>query len=237
MDKSSLASSALRRDNGGMTPILYCHPDSGFSYKVALALALFGIDFEQRHIAIWKPRHERSREFQSVSVHGEVPVLVIDGHALCQSNAILDFLARREGRLDGHDEASRLRVREWLSWEANRISLNVSHARFGRRWGDYHPEVLAWYDRRSREDLDRMELQFAATPFLAGGDPTIADVACCGYLFFLDEGRDGDGIAWAREAGIELHRWPRVQAWLGRMAGLPGFRTPQHLFAGHQAIY
>lgn len=218
-----------------MQPILYCHSDSGYSYKVALALALLDIDFEQRHIAIWKPREERSQEFRSVATHGEVPVLLIDGHVLCQSNAILDHLARREQRLDGSDETQRLRVREWLSWEANRISLNLAHSRFGRRWADYPPEVLAWYDRRSRADLDRMEQAFAATPFLAGEQPTMADVACCGYLFFLEEGRDGqgDGVHWARIAGIDLARWPRVREWRERMAALPGFATPQALFAGH----
>jgi len=213
-----------------MTPILYCHPDSGFSYKVALALSLLGIGFEQRHIAIWKPREERSDEFRAVSAHGEVPVLLIDGHALCQSNAILDYLARREGRLDGDGEAARLRVREWLSWEANRISLNVSHSRFGRRWGDYHAQVLAWYDRRSHDDLDRMERQFAQSPFLVGDAPTIADVACCGYLFYTDE-------AWAQSAGIDFERWPQVRGWLGRVAQLHGFLTPQTVFAGHEARY
>ena len=222
-----------------MTPILYCHSDSGYSYKVGLALSLLGIGFEQRHIAIWKPRHERSREFRSISAHGEVPVLLIDGHVLCQSNAILDYLARRERRLDGGNESEQLRVREWLSWEANRISLDLAHSRFGRRWGAYHPEVLAWYDQRSRDDLDRMELQFAATPFLAGDVPTIADVACCGYLFFTGEGVDGegDGIAWADGAGIDLTRWPRVHDWLCRVVELPGFQGPQQLFAGHEAIY
>ena len=213
-------------------PILYCHPESGYSYKVGLALALLGIASEQRHIALWKPRDQRSREFQAVSAHGEVPVLLIDGQVLCQSNAILDYLARREGRLDGTDEVGRLRVREWLSWEANRISLNVAHARFGRHWGDYHPQVLAWYDRRSREDLDRMEAEFARTPFLAGDHATVADVACCGYLFFLDEGRDR-GNAWADAAGLDLARWPRVAGWRARMAALPGFLPPQQLFGGH----
>ena len=236
---SSLAPPATRQHNARMTRILYCHPDSGYSYKVGLALSLLGIDFEQRHIAIWKPRHERSREFQSISAHGEVPVLLIDGHVLCQSNAILDYLARREHRFDGGSESEQLRVREWLSWEANRISLNLAHSRFGRRWGAYHPEVLEWYDQRSRDDLDRMDLQFRATPFLAGNVPTIADAACCGYLFFTGEGigGEGDGAAWADAAGIDLARWPRVHDWLGRMAELPGFRTPQQLFAGHEAVY
>lgn len=222
------------------TPILYCHPDSGYSYKVALALVLLGIGFEQRHIALWKPRNQRSQEFQSVSTYGEVPVLRIDGHVLCQSNAILDYLARRERRLDGGDEAGRLRVNEWLSWEANRISLNLAHSRFGRRWGGYHPEVLAWYDRRSHHDLDRMEQRFAESPFLAGDTPSIADVACCGYLFFPGEGREiatPDGIPWADAAGIDMTRWPEVQGWLARMAGQPGFEPPQTLFAGYEAIY
>jgi glutathione S-transferase len=219
-----------------MRPILYCHSDSGYSYKVALALSLLDIDFEQRHIAIWKPREERSPEFRSLAAHGEVPVLLIDDHVLCQSNAILDYLARREQRLDGSDESQRLRVREWLSWEANRVSLNVALSRFGRRWGDYHPEVLDWYDRRSRDDLERMEQAFAQTPFLAGEQPTIADVACCGYLFFLDEGVNGqgDGVRWAEAGGIDLRHWPQVREWRGRMTALPGFAMPQTLFAGHE---
>jgi glutathione S-transferase len=226
-----------RSSRAAVISILYCHPDSGYSYKVALALTLLGIDFEQRHIAIWKSREERSQEFRTVAAHGEVPVLLIDGHVLCQSNAILDYLARREQRLDGVDEAQRLRVREWLSWEANRISLNLAHSRFGRRWGDYHSEVLAWYDRRSRDDLDRMEQAFVEAPFLAGDRATVADVACCGYLFFLDEGREGqgDGVHWAGAASIDLARWPRVREWRERMAALPGFATPQTLFAGHDA--
>jgi glutathione S-transferase len=218
-----------------LTPILYCHPDSGFSYKVALALSLLGIEFEQRHIAIWKPREERSQEFRAVSAHGEVPVVLIDGHILCQSNAILDYLARREHRFDGRNQAEQLLVREWLSWEANRISLNVSHARFGRRWGHYHPEVLAWYDRRSRADLDRMQQRFALSPFVAGEIPTIADIACCGYLFFT--GEIDEGKSWAAAAGIDLARWPHVNDWLHRMAALPGFRAPQDLFAGYDPRY
>jgi glutathione S-transferase len=139
--------------------------------------------------------------------------------------------------LDDDDEVGQLRVREWLSWEANRISLNLSHPRFGRRWGDYHPEVLAWYDRRAHDDLDRMEGELTSQPYLASRYPTIADVACCGYLYFIDEGRDGEtaGVAWADAAGIDLTRWPRVRAWLQRMAGLRGFQAPQRLSAGHEA--
>ncbi|MGJ7903709.1 glutathione S-transferase family protein [Lysobacter sp. 1R34A] len=217
-----------------MPPILYCHPDSGFSYKVALALRLLGIEFEQRHVDIRRPREQRSQEFRGLAAHGEVPVLRIDGLVLCQSNVILDYLATRGGALDGDTVEQRLRVREWLSWEANRVSLNVAHSRYGRQFGHYDPAVLAWYDRRSLADLDRLQAQLSATPWLAGEAPTIADVACSGYLFFTVE-------PWAEAAGFAMgswpERWPAVQAWLDRLMALPGAQTPQALFAGHAIAY
>ncbi|EEF93601.1 hypothetical protein CATMIT_01767, partial [Catenibacterium mitsuokai DSM 15897] len=43
-----------------MTAILYCHPDSGFSYKVALALDLLGVEYEQRQVNIRIAREQRS---------------------------------------------------------------------------------------------------------------------------------------------------------------------------------
>lgn len=104
-------------------PILYCHHESGHSYKVALALSLIGVAFEQRPVDLNLPRAQRDADFVAASLFGEVPVLVFDdGLAVSQSNAILDTIARRYGRLDGRDEREQVRVREWLSWEANRLA-------------------------------------------------------------------------------------------------------------------
>ncbi|MEH6416044.1 glutathione S-transferase family protein [Pseudomonas sp. CGJS7] len=223
-----------------MTPILYCHPDSGFSYKAALALNLLGIEFEQRHVNIRIPRDQRSQAFRDVAVHGEVPVLLIDGLTLCQSNVILDYLATRQDaaggprRLDGADLQQRLHVREWLSWEANRVSLNLAHSRYGRQFGNYDPALLAWYDRRSLADLDRLQAQLSLTPWLAGDAPTIADVACMGYLCFTVE-------PWAEAAGLAMgewaQRWPALKDWYDRVLALPGARSAQAMFAGHELRY
>jgi glutathione S-transferase len=223
-----------------MTAILYCHPDSGFSYKVALALDLLGVDYEQRQVDIRIAREQRSAEFRAVAAHGEVPVLLIDGLNLCQSNVILDYLATRQDaaggprRFDGAELAQRLHVREWLSWEANRVSLNLAHARYGRQFGAYDPALLAWYDRRSRADLDRLQAQLAQTPWLAGDAPTIADVACMGYLCFTVE-------PWAEAAGVAhadwAQRWPALKAWYDRLLALPGARSAQAAFAGREIRY
>ena len=114
-----------------MAPILYINRESGHSYKVALALRLMGIGYEQRPVDLNLPRAQRSEDFREASLFGEVPVFVDeDGLAVCQSNAILDHVARRYGKLDGHTPALRTRVREWLSWEANRIAMSLPHLRF-----------------------------------------------------------------------------------------------------------
>jgi len=202
------------------TPILYAHPASGFSYKPALAMGLMHLPYELRVVDIRRPRQERPAEFRDISTFGEVPVLLIDGLAISQSNVILEYLARRESRLHEGDESQRIRVREWLSWEANRIGLNLAHARAARTNGGYDPAVRAWYDGRTRADLDHLDAVLAKRNFLVGDLVTIADIACVGYLY------------WADQAEIDIAHWPSVQAWLGRIAGLQGFRLPAAVFSG-----
>ena len=199
-------------------PILYCNHESGHSYKVALALSLIGVPFEQRPVDLNLPRRQRAADFRNVALFGEVPVLVFDdGLAVCQSNAILDTLARRYGRLDGQTEAACVRVREWLSWEANRIAMSLPHLRFSRRFTPAGPALEAWFSERMRADLDCLDAALTTSPFLVGDVPTIADVSCCGYMF------------WADQAGVDLGAWPRVQAWLARVRALPGWRAPYDL--------
>ena len=198
-----------------MQPILYCHRESGHSYKVALALTLIGVPFEQRPVDLNLPRAERPDDFRRASMFGEVPALVDeDGLAVCQSNAILDHLARRHRALDGATPAAKTRVREWLAWEANRIAMSLPHLRFSRRFTPAGDALEAYWTHRMHADLDRLDLALGVEPFLVGAAPTIADVSSCGYLY------------WAHEAGLDLAAWPAVQAWLGRISEIPGWRAP-----------
>ena len=206
-------------------PILYCHHESGHSYKVALALSLMGVAFEQRPVDLNAPREGRRPDFVSASLFGEVPVLVFDdGLAVCQSNAILDTLARRCGRLDGRDERAQVRVREWLSWEANRLAMSLPHLRFSRRFTPAGPALEAWFTERMHADLARLDGALANGGFLVGSAPTIADVSCCGYLF------------WADQADVDIGQWPHVSAWLDRMRAQPGWHSPYDLLHAQYPI-
>jgi glutathione S-transferase len=201
-----------------MQPILYLHRESGHSYKVALALTLIGVGFEPRAIDLNLPRDARPDDFRRASLFGEVPTFVADeGLAITQSNAILDHIARRYAALDGRTPAEKTRVREWLAWEANRIAMSLPHLRFSRCFTPAGDVLEAYWTARMHADLDRLDEALAASPFLVGDAPTIADVACCGYLF------------WADQAGVDLAAWPQVDAWLSRIRSLPRWQAPYDL--------
>ena len=62
----------------------------------------------------------------------------------------------------------------------------------------------------------------ASRSFAVLDRPTIADVSMCGYLFWADE----IGVDWSAN-------FPNIQAWLDRIAALPGWVHPYELMPGH----
>ncbi|MCO5094552.1 MAG: glutathione S-transferase family protein [Xanthomonadaceae bacterium] len=202
------------------TPLLYAAPLSGYSYKVVLTLRLLGMEYALRVVDLSVPRALRPAEFRAVARFDEVPVLLIDGLALCQSNAILEYLARRQSALHEGDESQRLKVREWLAWECERIGLNLAHACAARHFG-HHPEAVAsWYQARAVEDFSRLAQALADRHFLVGDAPTIADIACFAWQ------------PYAKALGLFVPLPPAVEAWQKRIRALPGFVAPTDAFAG-----
>jgi len=194
--------------------VLYGNRESGHSYKVRLALSLLGLPHEYRPVDLQLDRADRPAEFRAASRFGEVPVLVVDGEPMVQSNAILMHLARTTGRLRGECDPDR--TVEWLFWEANRITFSVSNLRYARRFAqDTPPEVIAWLEARARADLDRLDEEFRGKDgFLLGSTISIADIACSSYLF------------WPEQTGLDYSAWTHVTAWLDRIRAVPGWAHP-----------
>lgn len=195
--------------------VLYGAKESGHSYKVRLAMLLGGLGHEYQRIDLSVPREQRPEPFRSLAAFGEVPVLVDGGEILVQSNACLLHLAEKYGIYGWEDDRERHLVTRWLFWEANRIGRSYPNLRWYRLFdtsGD--PGLVDWFARTSEADLDRMEVELSTRPFLLG-HLTIADLALAGYLLY------GDDI------GLDMARWPGVQAWLDRIRMLPGWRHPR----------
>lgn len=201
-----------------MDLLLYGNRESGHSYKVRLALTLMQAPHEYRPVDLNLPRDRRPADFRAVSKFGEVPVLVDRGQAYVQSDAILLHLAQREHKFYGRDALDHDQVREWLFWEANRIGISVPNLRFALRFvPDTKKDVLDWLRQRALADLGRLDGEFAQRRFLLGDFPTVADIACCGYLFWLDQ------------AQLDPADWPHVARWLDDIRALPGWQHPYDL--------
>jgi glutathione S-transferase len=197
--------------------VLYGNRESGHSYKVKLALSILGLEHEYRSVDLAIERCNRPPDFREVSRYGEVPVLVSDGEPLVQSNAILMHLARTTGRLRGECDPDR--TVEWLFWEANRIGFSVANLRFARCFThDTPPDVLKWLEARARSDLDRLDEEFRGKDgFLLGSTISVADIACCGYLF------------WPEQTGLDYAEWKHVSSWLDRVRTVEGWAHPYSL--------
>ncbi|XP_017074600.2 probable maleylacetoacetate isomerase 1 [Drosophila eugracilis] len=114
---SSSGSTALSRNiSTNSKPILYSFWASSCSWRVRIALAIKGIDYEVKPTSLVKTdnKHVYTDEFRKVNPMQKVPALEIDGHTLCDSVAIMHYLdeTRPEVPLLPQDSVKRAKVRE-----------------------------------------------------------------------------------------------------------------------------
>ncbi|TGZ59180.1 hypothetical protein CRM22_009229 [Opisthorchis felineus] len=87
-------------ESGMSKPILYSCYRSSASYRVRIALALKGIDYEYRPINMFaEPGEQFSEEFRKVNPKCELPALQIDGLTLTQSLPIIEYLEETRGQV------------------------------------------------------------------------------------------------------------------------------------------
>lgn len=198
---------------------LYGSCESGHSYKVQLMLNVAGVPHSYEEIDLRLARAERPEPFRSLAKYGEVPLLVHDGRPYVQSNAILLHLAAHLQAWGGETPERLERVREWLFWEANRVGMSMAHLRYGQKFDDegaYAGTVLPWFRRRFDADMLRLEEELAdGRAFLLDDTASAADFSLCGYMY------------WPEQAQVAYPA--RVQAWLDRIAALPGWRHPYRM--------
>ena len=197
---------------------LYGNRESGHSYKVALALKLLDLPFTLEAVDMAKPHELRSEGFRTHARFRELPAITLDGEAIVQSNVILTVLAERTGRLDGADAAQRLRVREWMAWEAARIGFSMPNLRWSRGFDPQGEAVERWLEARTLRDLEILNQALTRSVYLTGPRLTIADISCCAYLY------------WPQQAGIDLKPYPHLTRWLDAIARHPGWADPYEVY-------
>ncbi|SEH59528.1 glutathione S-transferase [Methylobacterium sp. 275MFSha3.1] len=189
---------------------LYHHPLSGHAHRARLFLSLVEAPHELIEVDLKAGGH-KTPAFLAMNPFGQVPVLDDDGVIVSDSNAILVYVAKRLGRSDWlpEDPRAAAAVQRWLSVAAGELAYGPAAARLITVFGaTFHPEeVIA----RAHTLLGRLEAHLDGRDWLAAERPTVADVAVYSYL------------ARAPEGNVDLSGYPRVEAFLRRIEGLPGF--------------
>jgi glutathione S-transferase len=192
---------------------------SGPCYKVGLMMSLAGEPFDYVHVNLPEGEHKKPA-YLSKQRFGQVPLLVdiSNGRNLCQSAAILEYLADTLGKFGGATLEERFQAREWLYWDFDRLAPAIYRSRgirSGFRQGG--PEILEMYAADGAAALTTLERHLAGRSWLVGEGVTIADIDVYGVL------------GYASDAGFDLGAYPHVTAWMRRMEALPGFGAPQIL--------
>ncbi|PZV20078.1 MAG: glutathione S-transferase [Cyanobium sp.] len=190
---------------------LHGHELSGNSYKVRLLLELLGVHYDWIRVDLMAGEHKQPA-FLALNPFAQLPVLEEDGTTLTDAQAILFFLAARQG--DGlwlpTDPLEQARVVRWLSTAAGEVRQGPESARFHHLFG-----VKAIPIERATEKadfiLEQLERHLSQRLWLELDRPTIADIAVFPY------------VALAGDGGIDLAPYPNVCAWIARIQALPGY--------------
>lgn len=190
---------------------------SGPTYKVALMLSLAGEPFDYVHVNLMAGEHKQPA-YLAKQRYGQVPLLVDrnNGRHLCQSAAIMEYLADMLSRFGGATLDERLQVREWLYWDFDRLASQIYCARTIKL--GIRPAPQEVYDAHlagGNAALAVLEQHLTGRDWIVGEGATIADIDIYGSLAF------------AEEAGFGLSAYPTVQAWMKRVEALPGFASPK----------
>jgi glutathione S-transferase len=196
---------------------LYDHIESQNGYKVRLALSELKVDYEWISVDLVN-KEQKQDWFLKLNPNGKVPTLVDDDFSIWESNAILLYLGRKYA-LQGLNnlipqDIKKLGIMlEWIIFEATTLSRHLSGARFLTKFmppEKLDKEELEKYRKDARRALKIVDNHLSTNNFFAG-DYSMADISLYSQIYTAPEG------------GIDLSKFPNIQAWQKRVEKQPGY--------------
>ena len=171
------------------------------------------IDFETHEVDL----ANKSEEFLSASPTGKVPVIVVDGESIYESNVVNQYLDEVTGepKLMPEDPKRRAHARIWMAFADTNFFPAVFVASVGRERG--FPEArISEALQKLEAALGRLEERLRGRDYLAG-EFSLADVAHAGNFVRLRE---------LEERGeASLGGYPNVAAWMKRLEGRASYEA------------
>jgi glutathione S-transferase len=184
---------------------LYIKPGA-CSMASHIILAEIGGEYAVERVDTANGETASGANYREINPKGKVPALEVGGEVLTEGPAILQFLGDRAANRDLAPEGgtmARARVNEVLNFTGTEL-----HIAFGPLFNPASTDAQKEAARQAvATKLDWLEARLDdGRPHLTGEAFTIADA----YAFVVAN--------WANFTGIALARWPRLSAFMARVA-------------------
>ena len=170
-----------------------------------------GIDLDLVAADLGTKQTAEGEDLRAINPKGQIPTLVTDeGDALTEGIVLSQYLAERAGNktlLPPVGTMVRYRVLEAANFVASEL-----HKSFGPLFKQAEEPAAAVARDQVGSALDHLSRMLGDDDVLVGDEFTIVDA----YAFNI--------LMWAKPAGIELSRWPNLQAYQKRLGARPAVR-------------
>ena len=186
---------------------LYYSPGA-CSLSPHIALREAGLNFDLVKVDLGSKETSEGGDYRKINPKGYVPALAMDdGKVLTEGPAIVQWIADQRpsaGLAPANGTFERYKLQEWLNFITSEM-----HKAFGSLFNKALPEEAKKMTKEKiATRLKWLDEQFK-TDYLTGSRFTVAD----GYLFVV--------LGWAQYLDIDLKPYPKVQAYMARIAARP----------------
>jgi glutathione S-transferase len=196
-----------------MKPKLYNTQRCPYARRTRIVLYEKGIDFDVHEVDL----ENKSEEFLKASPTGKVPVVVLDGDSIYESNVVNQYLDEvTDGpRLMPEEAKRRAYARIWMAFADTDFFPPLFVASVGRERG-FSEERISEAFEKLKTALEKLEERLKDRDYLAD-EFSLADVAHAGNFVRLRELED--------KSEVSLDEYPNVEAWMARLEGRESYKS------------
>ncbi len=192
---------------------LYSAKGCPFARRTRMVLHEKGADFDACEVDF----RNKSEEFLEASPTGKVPVVVVDGDSLYESNIVNQYLDEvyEEPKLLPENPKARAYARIWMARADDDFYPHVFVSSMGRERG-FSDERISEAKEKLKVTLSRLDEGLQGREYLADGF-SLADVAHAGNFVRLRE--------LEKKGTVSLAHYPNVASWMRRIEARKSFKA------------
>ncbi len=160
-------------------PLIVHHLNNSRSQRILWLLEELGLDYDIRRYERDAATNLAPDELRAIHPLGKSPVLEDDGHIICESGAIVEYLCQHHGGrhlVPAPDDATYIRYLEFLHFAEGSAMTPILLNLYTARLGEAALPLTARIDQQLTLHFRYMDDALAERPYFAGEDFSAADI-------------------------------------------------------------